>query len=125
VLAEFTSTVPLPERNDNNAHGAEARAAAERLPAGLGPEVKVDLGVDARLVETDTEGGSLHLPEPNGSPGHLTPGGGGAARRAVEHASASKLSKTANSWSGCCAGRWRRRWRPATGYPQAHCTTAR
>lgn len=50
VLAQFTSKVPC-ERKGNYPPGAAAQAEAERLLAGLGPEVTVDLGVYAQLLE--------------------------------------------------------------------------
>jgi hypothetical protein len=50
VLASFTTVKPC-ERKGNFPPGPAARAEAERLLGTLGPEVKVDLGAYARLVE--------------------------------------------------------------------------
>lgn len=50
VLGSFTTAKPC-ERKGNFPPGAAARAEAERLLATLGPEVKVDLGAYARLVD--------------------------------------------------------------------------
>jgi len=50
VLDSFTTAKPC-ERKGNCPPGPDARAEAELLLASLGPEVKVDLGAYARLVE--------------------------------------------------------------------------
>ena len=50
VLAQFTSKAPC-ERKGNYPPGATARAEAEKLLAGLGPEVVVDLEAYSQLVE--------------------------------------------------------------------------
>jgi hypothetical protein len=50
VLAQFTSKAPC-DRKGNYPPGATARAEAERLLAGLGPEVVVDLDTYSQLVE--------------------------------------------------------------------------
>ena len=50
VLDQFTSKAPC-DRKGNYPPGAAARAEAERLLAGLGPEVVVDLGAYSELVE--------------------------------------------------------------------------
>ena len=50
VLAQFTSQAPC-ERKGNYPPGATARAEAEKLLAGLGPEVVVDLEAYSKLVE--------------------------------------------------------------------------
>ena len=50
VLAQFTSKAPC-DRKGNYPPGATARAEAEKLLAGLGPEVVVDLDAYSQLVE--------------------------------------------------------------------------
>jgi transposase len=51
VLSAFTTARPC-ERKGNHPPGEAARAEASKLLAGLGPEVVVDLGTYAELVET-------------------------------------------------------------------------
>ncbi|HUY98067.1 MAG TPA: IS21 family transposase [Verrucomicrobiae bacterium] len=50
VLASFSTAAPC-DRKGNYPPGPTARAEAERLVANLGPEVRVDLGAYAALVE--------------------------------------------------------------------------
>lgn len=50
VLAQFTSKAPC-DRKGNYPPGATARTEAEKLLAGLGPEVAVDLDAYSQLVE--------------------------------------------------------------------------
>ena len=56
VLSSFTTDRPC-DRKGNHPPGEAARAEAARLLRGLGPEVVVDLGAYARLVEDQAAAG--------------------------------------------------------------------
>ena len=55
VLSQFTTASPC-ERKGNFPPGEEARAAAARLLADLGPDVKVDLEAYADLAQSTVSG---------------------------------------------------------------------
>ncbi len=54
MLSAFTAASPC-ERKGNYPPGEAARAEASRLLTGLGPEVVVDLGTYAELIEAPAE----------------------------------------------------------------------